>query len=97
MSQPFFSPSSRQDLREILEHIAKDKPGAALKHVVRLEEECWMLARNSELGSLRSDLLPNLRCWSVGNYVICYRRSNDGVEIIRVVHGARDIGRLFQQ
>jgi toxin ParE1/3/4 len=97
MNRPFFSPSSRRDLREILEHIAKDKPGAALKHVEHLEEECWMLARNAEIGSLRNDLLPNLRCWSVGNYVICYRPTNDGVDVIRVVHGARDIGRLLRQ
>jgi len=96
MSRPFFSPSSRQDLRDILEHIANDKPGAALKYVERLEDECWMLARNSEIGSLRNDLLPNLRCWSVGSYVVCYRAAADGVEIIRVVHAARDIGRIFQ-
>jgi len=96
MSRPFFSPSSRQDLREILEYIAKDKPGAALAHVERLENECWMLARNRELGSRRDDLLTNLRCWTVGNYVVCYRPSNDGVEIVRVVHGARDLSQLFQ-
>jgi toxin ParE1/3/4 len=97
MSQPFFSPSSRQDLRDILEYIAKDKPGAALKYVERLEDECWMLARNSEIGGLRSDLIPDLRCWSVGSYAIYYRPAKDGVEIVRVVHGSRDIGRLFQQ
>jgi hypothetical protein len=40
MNRPYFSPISRQDLRDILEHIAKDKPGAALSHVERLEEAC---------------------------------------------------------
>jgi toxin ParE1/3/4 len=96
MSRPSFSPSSRRDLLEILEHISKDKPGAALRHVERLEESCWMLARNSQVGTARDDLVPGLRCWSVGNYVIFFRSSIDGIEVVRVVHGARDFGKLFE-
>jgi toxin ParE1/3/4 len=79
----------------MLESIAKDKPGAALRHVERLEAECWMLAANSGIGTLREDLLPGLRCWSVGNYVIYFRPKGDGIDVVRVVHGARDEGALF--
>jgi toxin ParE1/3/4 len=96
MSRPFFSPSSRRDLQEILGFIALDKPGAALRHLERLEEACWDLAKNPELGAARNDILPQLRVWSVGSYIIFYRPSDDGVEIIRVVHGARDFGALFR-
>ena len=96
MSRPFFSPSARRDLQEILEFIALDKPAAALRHVERLEDACLELAKNPELGAARNDILPRLRVWSVGNYVIFYRPSDDGVEIIRVVHGARDFNELFR-
>jgi toxin ParE1/3/4 len=96
MSRPFFSPSARRDLQEILEFIALDKPGAALRHVERLESACWDLAKNPELRATRNDILPQLRVWSVGNYVIFYRRSDDGIEIIRVVHGARNFNELFR-
>lgn len=96
MSQPFFSPSARQDLFEILERIARDKPGAAVQFVERLEEECRLLAANPSVGTSRDDLLPNLRCWSVGNYVICFRQADDGVEIVRVLHGARDLAALLR-
>jgi toxin ParE1/3/4 len=96
MSRPYFSPSARRDLLEILEYIARDKPGAALRHVDRLEEACWKLAKNPQLGSERDDLLPNLRAWSVGKYVIFFRPAEDGVEVVRVVHGARDHGKLFE-
>lgn len=95
MNRPFFSPSSRRDLYEIVEFIARDSPAAALRHVERLEESCWALARNPMLGTLREDLLPGLRLWTVGSHVICFRPSEDGVEIIRVVHGARDFDALF--
>ena len=96
MSRPFFSPSSRRDLQEILEYIAKDKPGAALHHVERLEEACWTLARSPFLGTARDELLPFLRSYTVGNYVIFYRPADDGVDVVRVVHGARDMGKLFE-
>ncbi len=96
MKRPFFSPSSREDLREILEYIARDNPGAALKHVERLEQTCLMLAENPQMGTARDDLLPNLRAWSFRKYVIFFRPASDGIDVVRVVHGARDYGKLFE-
>jgi toxin ParE1/3/4 len=92
MRRSFFSPSSRHDLIEILEYVAKDKPGAAVRLVERLEDSCRMLAKNSELGTARDDLKPGIRAWAVGQYVIFFRRVRDGIEVVRVVHGARDAG-----
>ena len=96
MNRPFFSPSSRKDLHDILEYIARDNPGAALRHVERLEEACWMLAKNPQMGTSLDNLLPNLRAWPVGQYVIFFRPTNDGIDVVRVAHGARDYGTLFE-
>jgi toxin ParE1/3/4 len=41
----------------------------------------------------RPDLLPGLRFFPVGNYLILYRESTEGVDLIRILHGARDYGR----
>jgi toxin ParE1/3/4 len=91
MSEPIFSPAARQDLFDILEHIARDKPGAATRFVERLQQECSFLAQNPDVGTLRKDLQLTLRNWTVEKYVIFFRPSHDGVEIVRVVHAARDI------
>jgi toxin ParE1/3/4 len=96
MSEPYFSPASREDLREILDRIAIDKPGAALRHVEKLEDACRALARNPELGTARDDLMAGVRIWSVGNYAIFFRSAKDGIEVIRVVHGARDFDAIFK-
>jgi toxin ParE1/3/4 len=96
MSEPYFSPASREDLREILDRIAIDKPGAALRHVEKLEDACRALARNPELGTARDDLMAGVRIWSVGNYAIFFRSAQDGIEVIRVVHGARDFDAIFK-
>jgi len=38
---------------------------------------------------------PEIRTLAVGNYVIFYRPTAEGVEIARVLHGARDLETLF--
>jgi toxin ParE1/3/4 len=55
-----------------------------------------MLAEQPELGAARDDLLPGLRVWPVVNHLIFYRLSTDGIEVVRVVHGARDYIKLLQ-
>jgi toxin ParE1/3/4 len=76
--------------------LPRTKPGAALKFVERLEDECGTLTRNPQIGTIRDDLLSGLRCWSVGNYVIFFKPAGDRIEVVRVVHGARDIGKFFE-
>ena len=48
-----------------------------------------------EVGRQRPDLAPNLRSLPAGNYVIFYRPIPDGIQLIRVLHGARDIPAIF--
>jgi toxin ParE1/3/4 len=55
-----------------------------------------LLARMPELGRKRPDLAPDLRGFPIGNYIIFYRPVPDGIQVIRVLHGARDIPELFE-
>lgn len=41
------------------------------------------------MGVARPHIRPGLRTFPVGNYLILYRQIDDGAEIVRVVHGAR--------
>lgn len=43
----------------------------------------------------RDDLLPGVRAWAVGDYLIFYRIEPDAVEILRILHGARDLDELI--
>jgi len=36
-----------------------------------------------------------VRRFTLGNYLLFYRHVDDTIELIRVLHGARDIDRLF--
>ena len=86
---------AERDLRNLLEYLA-DRSPAADRLSRRLERAINSLAANPELGRERPDLGPDLRSFPVENtYLIIYSLSGAGIEIIRVIHGSRDLPTLF--
>ena len=77
------------DLFEISAYISRDDPAAAQRLLDRIGSVCDLLASTPLMGRTRPDLPPELRAFPVGRYLILYRPTSDGVEIVRVVHGAR--------
>ena len=70
---------------------------------LRAAEETFLeLARMPGMGiatSLGDAGDRNLRRWRIRgfeNFLIFYRPMEDGIEVIRVLHGAREIERLFE-
>lgn len=84
------------DLGEIARYIATENPNAALELLDRLEERCQALAEMPDIGRLREEFAANLRSVAVGRYVIFYRPDKDGIQVIRVLHGSRDIPGLLE-
>jgi toxin ParE1/3/4 len=83
------------DLVEIGVHIATDDPAAADRWLDLVEQKCQLLATMPQMGRDRGNLAPDLRSFPVGEYLIFYRPGNEGIIVIRVLHGARDIPTLF--
>ncbi len=84
------------DLSDIFTYIAEDNLVAAENTLRLIGTKCALLAQTPALGRDRSDLHPRVRSFPVGNYVIFYRPIADGVEVIRVLHAARDVERIFR-
>jgi toxin ParE1/3/4 len=61
-----------------------------------IEEKFFLLADHSSLGSTRPDIAPGLRYLPVSRYLILYREITGDIEIVRVVHGARDVSALMR-
>ena len=87
-------PRAETDLVEIWQVIARDDHRAADRQLDRIEAQCQLLASNPRLGRLRPEIADDARAWVVGRYLILYRAVDDGVEIVRVVHGARDMEQI---
>jgi toxin ParE1/3/4 len=47
------------------------------------------------VGEARPELAADLRSFSAGNYVIFFRPITDGIQVVRVLHGSRDIAAVF--
>jgi len=92
-----------QDLFEIASYIAKDNPAAAERFLEFFEHACDRLSDLPEMGSipdtLRHSSMKDTRMFRVQNftnYLIFYRPISDrNIEVVRVVHGARDLPTLF--
>jgi hypothetical protein len=47
------------------------------------------------MGRVRDELAADLRSFPFGRYVIFYEPIEDGIDVVRVLHGARDIDAVF--
>lgn len=86
---------AEEDLIEIWIYIAQDNPEAADRVLDDIKQRFHVLADNPLMGRLRPDIAPELRYFTAGKYLILYRTVQDGVQIVRVIHGARDLSHLF--
>ena len=91
MARVVRSPRAVIDMADIVEYIAVHNVTAARRLLDRFDDLFSQLAQNPEMGQRREELAPSARTMSIGNYVVVFRPISDGVEVIRVVHGARDM------
>ena len=80
----------------IAAYIAAENPQAAERHIRYLLSKCLLLAEFPGMGRQRSELSSGLRGFPVDNYIIFYRETDFGIEVIRVLSGFRDIPVLFE-
>jgi toxin ParE1/3/4 len=91
----FQSPAAENDLIDIWCSIAADSPAAADRVLDQIAERILQLIDFPESGPARPEIAAEARALSVANYLVLYRILERRIEIIRVVHGARDIEALF--
>lgn len=91
------SSASRRDYRDIWRFIAADNPEAADQMLDRFEAKLTLLARHPYLGCSRHKLRPHLRSFPVGNYVIFYFPTSEGIHLLRVLGGAQNHRRILRQ
>lgn len=84
-----------EDLMDLWVYIAQDNPKAADRLLDEIEDKFGLLSEQPRLGPARPDIAPELRYVPVGRYLILYREIVDGIEVVRVVHGARRLSHLF--
>jgi toxin ParE1/3/4 len=86
---------AKADLLDIWRHGAEDDISAADRLLDEIDERCRNHDLYPESGRARPELAESLRSSPVGRYIIFYWPVEGGIEVVRVLHGSRDVDRLF--
>lgn len=84
------------DLVNIADYLCESSPAAAMRFLDAAEAAFELLSRMPEIGSLcefEDGRLEGLRAWPIRGfrrYIIHYLPRADGIDVFRVIHGARD-------
>ena len=92
MTPVVISDAARIDLDDIWFYIASDSPANADRFLDRLVDVATgTLAAAPLSGREREEFGDGLRSLPVENYLIFYRVRDGAVEVLRIIHGARDL------
>ena len=93
-----FTPTASRELEGILDYVAQwGSLDSSEQLLGRINGTCQKLANFPGMGRSREEFPPEVRCFPAQDYLICYRSTDMGVEILRIVSGYRDLGALFTE
>jgi toxin ParE1/3/4 len=90
-----FSEDAIADLDEICDYLGHYSVKAAGKLFDRIRQRAKLVASFPDTGKSYEDLIPGLRGFVVDDYIVFYIRVGDGIEILRVISGYRDLRSVF--
>jgi toxin ParE1/3/4 len=91
------SEQAERDIDAIWVYIADRDFDAADRVRDEIKAEIQTLALHPGMGHSRQEIKDvRLRVWSIYSYLIVYRFDDHELVVVRVVHGARNIGAVFR-
>ena len=101
LSPSLFTPQAWQDALEITAYIGADNPEAASRFVPALEATCTQLVVLPSMGSARTFQRKDLKGVRIlpvtgfEHYLIFYIAAGTSIQVLRILHAARDFPTLF--
>jgi toxin ParE1/3/4 len=90
-------PQARRDIDEIADFIAQDSVAAGRRFYDSAQQAFRDLVATPGMGRLREFRNPRMagvRSWAIRGFerfLVFYRPTDHGIEVLRILHGARDI------
>jgi toxin ParE1/3/4 len=91
------TPRASSDLTEIWGYIAEDSVANADLFIDKLHKTIQVLANQPGAGRRRDELASGILSFPIGRYIVFYRSKGNTIEIVRVLHGSRDIQAIFER
>ncbi|MGH7138487.1 MAG: type II toxin-antitoxin system RelE/ParE family toxin [Pirellulales bacterium] len=98
MARVNYLPQALNDLHGIWRYVYEKSKSVftADRLVETIDETAAIYASRPELGVVRPEFDERIRCFPVGRYVVHYVEIEDGIEIVQVIHGSRDLPRHWR-
>lgn len=96
MNRIVVTDDATSDLDDIWSYISNESRDSANRLIDSIIERFATLAQFPEMGRERGEISDGMRSFPAGRYFIFYRQIEDRIEILRVLHSARDIDALFR-
>ena len=97
---PKFSEAAEWDIADIVSYFDDRNDSVSERFYQAVEETVRMLCNNPEIGEIfQGDPTGTIRHRTIvkfRSYLIFYRRVDSVLEIVRIIHGARDYEKLFE-
>lgn len=90
---------SEVDVLEIWLYLAEQSASrdVADRAIDGFEATIAMLADQPGMGTARDELLKGMRSFPSGSYLIFYMPLSNGIEVLRIIHGSRNLWREFRR
>jgi toxin ParE1/3/4 len=90
-----YAPEAMYDLKQIFAYLNEHSTTAASELADRIDQRVEIVAAHPGIGRDRGDLLEGMRSVVVKEYVIFILSNDSSLEIVRALHGFRDIDSIF--
>lgn len=88
-------PLAAVDILDVWDHIAEDSLEQADRWIDNLDEKLKLIATQPLMGRARGELAAGMRSFPFGRYIIFYAPVDGGIDVVRVLHSARDVDTPF--
>ena len=94
MGRVRFTRRAREDLLGIWLYIEQRNPEVADQVYDRIANSCERLRDYPQLGPARPEIGDGARALVIERWIALYRLVEDGVQVVRIIDGARDLTQL---
>lgn len=92
-----FSEDAIKDINEICDYIVQNNSRSASNLFDAIRQKCKLVANFPNMGKSYAQVRPNLRGFLVGDYIIFYYAHKQGIFIVRIISGYRNLDTLFSE
>jgi toxin ParE1/3/4 len=93
-----YSLEADEDLIQIWRYLAREaSERVADAQLHEIDKVCARLSAQPYSGRTRNELLLGMRSALASPYLVFYRIGENAIEVIRVLHGRRDIASIFAE